>query len=1223
ALSAGGGSLEARRRAELALRDLRVVGIALPARNGAHASAADDDVDPSALGSTPYADLIRHRLLRAEDDPSRNSRLERILPAVAKDRREALRRLASAPQSCPEEAPFIPTMERRADLLFAERWPLILDRDADPDGERGEAVPGHLRLVAWHQGYRRLLDLAAAHHPWRHLGTLLTERGELDGLSVTSEKTYQRVTELAAKHFEALGTLRAAHPERFVGFIFLDLARRPGALRDPRLRNILNTQVAAWVEADLRRAATGGALIERAGTAALAAMSFPGVMQGPFLTTLRRALDEKLAGDFGRTQGWQMALVHAGHALIGRLFDDTAGLDVATDRIEAALASDDLSYAELGTLVRAAAAYARLAPTGALDPDRLDPRSFPVRRTEAHRQLVAAISALSPGDRSEAEEALSRLLADLIDGLIAVRFGRAAPDSNEVTCSDGGGNAGAGATTSAAAWRRLRQRQRRLLRDPIFSGRDDRGWARRTRLVGLLVSDTLDLLAPPWAASSGEAPRISSSRAETIVDAGLRDWVEGPEATAVAGGYLLLRGRLLTAETDEEGRETARAARRATLVFENLSRIFAEDATRGGLFATLAEIGRDVAAAPEDADPGAGFVRLLGSFAERAYARNDAPVGDLLLLFALVGSNLEETPIPEDVMAIARARRRPVLLPMLMHDTGIRSIGESPSLDPAPLLDAMAAAGRDSCGAANPAAVIAVRRAIHDFAHGARDEAVHRLDRILSEGRARGLVVPRQTFTYLHAPGRLRVQISATVSLGGHLLENSGGLQAGLGYGTSDGGLETSLDVTWSSSADPETQRQSARYYAHVAALTAAYHFARDDDGPALGAARTAVGTWANGVKLGPTRVPSQGDTATWTRDATATIAVIAQSAAERGHPLLAGDLWTLAKMSLPPAADDDDVAAVFDPVPVPLREVTELTPVIERAKKSLQRVAAPMPCTRVRLKAPTRRAVDCEAYPEALALRVADAWPRLPRLAPGAETGRPACQAWRAVDTFLAEVDAKRYDPGALERAVGALRQFGHEQAAATLMARQRHPEHCSPTLVDAARALSRREGLGVHLRADVLSVAANCSATTPSVDDDLLALDDLTRRHAQPARNFEVLLFAARVALLANRFDPLYALTHRPGFIRRFQRFGPDLGAAALLLFHASAAGAGKPMTPEATAETRRLVCVTYAEPRRAQLCNTIAQLTEADATNLPALAQDALRRFIEEAVRQNEGD
>lgn len=1176
-----GGSREVRWRARMALGVLRKASVALEEPEGRELP----DLPPVVPGSTPYADLLAFRLYGGEE-AHWQTRGEAILAGIPEDRRTAVRQYF-APVTCPD--PFVPPMERLGDLIFSSRYAGALDREAG-----AEPAEGKLALPAWRSGYERMVGLVESSHPWMHVGFLLTQRGELDGMSAASGATYKRVSALAKKHIEGLRKLVAAKPARFDALGLVSLYYQPGALSDPALRQALASLVRDVVKQKLAAADDPTELFEDAAVAFMTATSLPGPIQAAQLTALREALDQKLGGAFGRRPGWSVAALHAGHAITGLLFGDPSWLQRASGRIDASL-DGELPYPQLAALVRAGTSYVELSAAGTLDADVLNPVQFPLVRTEARRKLQGAIEGLAEtGPQGAKESALARLVADMTDGLIALAAAKLSQDDDDAPkCED------SKSVPHQASWQRMRQRQKRLLRDPVFAGKGDGPWARRARLLGLIVSDLTDLMAP-----DSKSATVPGGRAETITKEGLKGWIEGPVAETSSAGYLLVR-RLAGGDLDSE-----RVLQQSVTVLTGLSQLFEENGQ--GLFGTLAGIGKEVEASPAQGD----LAALFAAYADRAYEAKADSQGDLLLLLALSVSLSQESPMPPIAVQTARNHDRPVQLPLLMYD---RKTGAS--VDPAPLLAAMKRAGKTGCAPPDPAMVIAVRRAIYDFGHGERESALRRLDRVVSDATRKGLVVPRQTYSYLQRAGTRYLKAVQSVSLGEHLLEESGTFNVGLGYasGGPEGGK---LDVTLMGATTPESLKEAARYYAHAAALSAAYHFALDEDAQAVAAARTAVGAWANGVKLGDVRVPVGPETARWAKDATGTIAVIAQRAAEQGHALLAGDLWTLARASIDPSARDEDIAAILDPAPAPLREVPELAPIIARARETLKLVAAPLACTTADVDVKPYASVDCESYPGALALRVADALPKLPRLKKNAEIGHPRCIAWRKLDLFLEAVDAGRYEPVAFEAAVASLRQTDRQQDAATLMARQRHPKHCTPSIVDQARDLSKKESLGLHLRADVLSVAANCALATPAVDKDLLALDELTQQHANPTRNFELMIFAARIALAGGRYDPLYLLTHQPGFIQRYQRLGPDLTAAALLLFHASAAGAGKPMKGDDTAAARRLVCATFAEPRRATMCNVIAQLTDEKTANPQAVAKDALQRFVEEALRQGGG-
>jgi hypothetical protein len=478
------------------------------------------------------------------------------------------------------------------------------------------------------------------------------------------------------------------------------------------------------------------------------------------------------------------------------------------------------------------------------------------------------------------------------------------------------------------------------------------------------------------------------------------------------------------------------------------------------------------------------------------------------------------------------------------------------------------------------------------------------------------LVVPRQIYLYQqHASGRA-ISIEQSFSFGAHLLKGSGTLQMGLGMvGASDSGARLDIRV-----ADPESaaaQEDAARYYAHVAAVTAVYRYLENDRKGALAAAQRAIASWANGVRLGRARVPVAGQTARWAEDATAVVAIAAQLAAERGETFLAGDLWTLARASMHANATDSDIAALLDPLPAPLRGIDELKPVAERTARSLETLADKLPCTDRRGRVQELERVSCDTYPLALSLRVADGLTRLPRLKPGAEAADATCGAWRELDEFLAAAEQQRYEPERFVATIDALRRTGRVNDAATLLARQRHQSHCAPALLNHARSLARQTELGVHLRADLLSLAANCD---PSADitGDLTLLDEITQEHAVPARNFEVLVFAARLAVAEDRYKPLQAIARNKSFVKRWLEVGPDVATAALLVQHAAALGSGEKLDLQGTLPYYRMLCTSFPAKGRSTMCNALALLRgEGEVNDKKRAARDALSEFVQQAI------
>jgi hypothetical protein len=280
-----------------------------------------------------------------------------------------------------------------------------------------------------------------------------------------------------------------------------------------------------------------------------------------------------------------------------------------------------------------------------------------------------------------------------------------------------------------------------------------------------------------------------------------------------------------------------------------------------------------------------------------------------------------------------------------------------------------------------------------------------------------------------------------------------------------------------------------------------------------------------------------------------------------------------------------------------------------------LRQLAAGLTCTSDEPDAKPFQRVGCDRYPQALALRVADGLPVLPRLS-GAES--ETCGAWRSLDKFLGALDERRYDPDGFASAVIELRATGHRDDAAMLLARQRHPQHCSGPLVELARALGRDATLGDHQRSDVLAVAIGCGSATPDArsDADLVTMEELSRRHADATRNFETMLFAARLALDHGRWEPLVTIVGARDFVERWRRLGPELGTRALLVHHAAHAGAGKPLDATATLPFYRLLCTTFPVNERGPHCNAIALLRGTDAgADRKRVATEALQSLLAE--------
>ncbi len=794
-------------------------------------------------------------------------------------------------------------------------------------------------------------------------------------------------------------------------------------------------------------------------------------------------------------------------------------------------------------------------------------------------------------------KSLDALSSDLADGLIAaVAALLTRDDGDEPQCDAAPVVATEGPMRDV--FDRLQKKRRLMLTQRAFT-RGDGVWLSRTRLLAVVLSDVLDV------ADKGDSLQftVDDKNAQRITNEALKAWASRDTAELATSLYLIVR-----AITGKQKHDLAAIRDNGVRALGALAKLFSgsQGGGRVSFFAALAEAD----AGKTLPDSAAGLAPLIADFAQRAYAQGANDQGDLLLMMALGATIAREEHVRESTLEMARARQRPVLLPLMLYSKNVRENG-----DPSDFERVVHAAVASGCEPPDPKDVLTVRRAIFDFRGGRREQARKALEEVLSRAEREGLVVPRQVYRYVEKAGEKLFNAEQSMSLGGNLLNASGTFQVGLGL--QRGGEKTDeehgrFSARFANTKTLKARQESARYFAHVAMLAAVLHGLDKARPEASLAARRALGAWGAGVRLGPATVVSGSDGAKWTADAGASIAIAAQQAAEAGEAFLSGALWSMARLALGDKASDKSVGKLLEPLPAALHGIADLTSVAKRAAASLETLAAPLACTQKPGRSDELLRVDCKQYPLALGLRVARGLPKLPRLKPGAEAKVPGCQAWRELDGFLAAADQRRYEPAKFVAAVAALRKSGKIDDAAVLLSSQRHARHCTPSLVAHAQSLARQTQLGEHLRGDVLSVAVTCS-DPKKVLGDITTLDQLTAKHPLPVRNFELLVFAARIAKKGN-YGPLLAMTSRPDFLPRWQQLGPDMATIALLLHHATTILAGKPVDKQGTLSFYRLLCTTFPAKKRSVVCNSIGLLRGASATtDLKQAATEALTQFI----------
>lgn len=1196
-------------RGRYGLSLLQTAGIALepaaerpPESSPSSAPAgAPDDAPRSAQG-----EYLRVVLAGSDAAGAWSQKRAAIAPHLSADRLTLLDEAFARPGQCIETPP--PPMAEPSDLVFAHH----LSRALDPEplsGSSAEAAASKLPLDEWLERYGAMVRLVArTGTTWAYASSLLGQRGEVYGLSPDGTTTYEQVTDLALRHVAALRELAEQEPDRFRPVSLLPLLYAAGVSADRAVREAIVDLGRQSVAAGLDRADDPEGLFDAAFAGLLTVMSFPPSAQPAQLAALRDAFVDELAGPIGAETGWTVAGLHAGAGLLGLLTGKPELLRQRASAVVNALGDvAALPYPELAELTVSASRYGALIGTPALDPSIANPSMFTADRKAARVGLSRALANLAPGGPTTAAE--RALLADavaLADGWIAlVATGLTTePPATEVHCA--GESAFRERPDLADPVRRLLRLRRRLLERPAFE-RGDGPWLRRMRFAVVVLSDALDIAARRDALVF----ELPQERVEQVLVEASADWASRTWAEAVRGGYLLARAAIRERPADQEG-----LTRNVTRVLQALAAVFepAEPATgeRGAsLFSVLAEASSTLTAAGPDRD----LAELMVVYAKRSYATGAADRGDLLLFVALAVAVARERPPAAEAVELARSEDRPVGLPLVLNGFRSRELDGDEPADPDALVQAMRREQQRYCDAPDPTALIALRRAVHEARSGQLARGRAALDRWLEQAEQSGLVVPRLRYVYEETTADTVFKVEGSLSLAADYLTNSGTLQLGLGLrsgGEPGGEMQVSFAPTGTASADEE----AARLYAHVAAIAAVYHFVAGETKQGVRAARRAVPAWAIGVRLGDERVAAGDRTATWVEDAPGVIAVAAQLALEANQIFLAGDLWTLVLAALGPEADDERVAELLEPVPAALRGIAELEPIVVRARASLRELSAPLPCAQGNAKLERLLRADCATYPRALAYRIANGLPALPRLDRGAEIGKPACQPLRVLDRFLAAAAQQRYDPDAFTAAVETLRRDGRDHDAAALLARQRHPQHCSPALVSAARELSTATELGPHLRADLLSLAANCSGgrIDQQLIDDLLALDRLTRQLPVPLRNLQLTIFVAQLALSQDEWKPLVALVDEPGFVRRWLRFGPELATGALLLHHAAQVMAGKPIDAAVTQPAYRLLCATFPPADRGPTCHAIGVLrSPTPPADKKQAAREALRELM----------
>jgi hypothetical protein len=1215
-LDGRGAADEIAERARYALGLLGSAGLVLDAEETsaptpageAAPQAPDPEPRPLAPGDTPYASYLR--VVAAKDSRKEwEVRGERVLAGIAADRRDDFASMFVHPRAC--DARRAPPIEDARDLVFANKLSISLQRDL-----AAPLAAGQLPLREWLERYEKLVLLAEpSGAAWSYLPALLYQRGELTGLTAAGSATYRRVTEMGLAHLAALGALEDAYPVRYRSFTQLAVALSPGLLGDDRLREALIRLNESSVRHKLAAAKDAEALLLGLMVGAANGLSYPPALQETHFLAVAGAVTARLKGDFLQKTGWGVAALYAIDAVYRLAARQGPNLGFSSAQIARALAAPDVEHPAVASLATAAARYAALAADRKLDPAAPASKELSPERRAARAELRAALAGL--GAPGEAPASVLDDVTTLTDGLVAALSSAVAaglapaaattkPVAKPGTCAP---------KTSAVpldpalrrSLARLGDVRRRILLHPRYKEGDGL-WVRRVRLLVTVLSDAMDL-ALGSDAKKTPAFAVAPAEAQKIIEDALREVDTKAVIQVLAGSHGLFRELVAIGDPEEMLRKGSKDLRK---VASGLIALFRGDALGGkgpamgvALLDALEGMRFEV---PSSDDLGATLARYAGAF----YERKQTDQGDLCLLAGLVLTSLARSSPPASVLDLAEKNASRVAW-IIRFAEELHKTGRSP--DPAVYAEGMRRATDDACQAPDAEATIAVMQAIRAFSTGSRKEARAALDGVLRSAEDKGLGVPRMTYRYEEKTRTKVFTVNVELSYGSGILAVGNTFQLGLGFRTA-GEPEGSLTSALAPLDTPKAGEDTARYYVYTAALATVYHLLEGDTDRALATGRRAVAALEGGVKLGGRSIRSDRSPS-WGDDSRQVLILAAQLAAEAGMPFLAGDLWTVVRQGFPETLDDKAVAVMLDRRLLGISEIKDLEPVVARARRSLKVLAEPMPCTDARVEVGGFEEVSCADYPLALSLRIADALKKLPRLHRGPETSA-RCASLRSLDAFLGSAGKGTYDPDAFSRAVEELRADGKIYDAATLLARHKHPNHCSPAIVASARALGRSLLLDPSLRVDLLSAAVNCTATAggPEVEADLAAVDDDTRKLPDPTRNLRMVISIADLAARTDQWGMLTRLVQKSDFVGRWVSIHPNAAAAALLLDHAVAAINGQPVALDRTKGAYELYCTLFKADDRADICGMVEALRrplEGPMADRQRLAREAVKKLV----------
>lgn len=1057
-----------------------------------------------------------------------------------------------------------------------------------------EARAGLLGTTDWARAYEAIVRTTEAKGlGWYALGGLLAQRGDLPGLTVTDSALYKRVTQLAVRHIAALHKFQATAPKLYQPGGQLTIALLPGAASDPQITNYLQGLLAANVKHELASSNDPGDLFESSIVLLSVGMALPPATRAAYLQSLYEQFDQQLRTGMADKTGWQVAALYGLGALGAQMLGSGPDWAYFGDQVRRALESPNhIAMRPVAQLASRSVQYAALMADDALETDKVGAAAVGPRRSAARRGLSDSLKAMAePGEQVPAA-ALGHLTT-LVDGMIATAWLMSREDKDS----------SAGRCAQHKPMRPEVKRNVRALetaRDALLPDRaiaqPNTAWARRAALLTVLLSDVLDVMR----ADSNQKPsfKVAEQQARVAVQNGLSDWVDPELARGLSAVHLLAR-KLASEQGEWKDIVAARPDEVADAMKVASSLLGASDSAGLGRFALLAS-SKVLAGAPRsgDAAPVLQYAREL-----YAQQRQDQATIAMVLAGILSAGHGEA----DQAIALAREKKSPAAwLVAVRH--AVQQASATEPLHAAALEQGLREMTDDACKSADVQPLITVGHAVERFSRGQRDAATASLDSVLDAAEKNGLAVPRVQYQFddMLASGRV-LRISAHMTGGqGFISENSLSLSIDFYSSKPSPGLKVQI-------LEPVAE-DAGRYYTHVAATAALYHFLQQRDAPAVYNAERAINALTYGSVLGDDRVAGASK---WLDDSGDTLAMVAQAALQRQQPLLAGTILRLLRDNMDPQAERTPrTGRDDDEIPISYRSIPGLEAMKQAAAETDAILARSVSCEASNQPAKVE-AADCDEYRRGIALWHAGAIAQAPSLKKGQTCPLEGdlvavLQALRATQPgqaapLPAEVLAKAVT--AIDRALVAGRTF----EAVTLLRMIRDQQICRPEFVELSRRAGRLPQSTPIARVDMLSYRLTCAsgAADQAFWDDLERLVDASEQLADQVATHRVHSSAVRFLVAHQEWARLGELVQRPGFVRVMQGAGAQGAATAQVLQLGATVLAGQKLDLVPTQQAYEAACITFGNRGREALCRELGTLRNRLGTEPAAkLKDDALR-------------